>query len=185
MGQRIAISGSAGVGKSTLARALAAELGVPYLPEGMREYLEGGGPDLHQLGHEGIRALVLRLWNERREAEARAASGFVADRSSYDFASFWLFYLFAEPADPVTEAYFAETMSPDRYDLVALLPWGCLPIEADGVRNTNPWVQLHTHFLIDGMVRRCAPRVHAVQATDLRGRLAEMVALVSQRSTGR
>ncbi len=174
MGQRIAISGSAGVGKSTLARALAAELGLPYLPEGMREYLQSGGPDLHQLGHDGIRALVLRLWEERREAEERAATGFVADRSSYDFAAFWLFYRFAEPADTVTTAYLDATMRADRYDLVALLPWGRLPLVADGVRSTNPWVQLHTQLLIEGMVHRCAPAVVEVAALALDARVAEL-----------
>lgn len=176
--QRIAISGSAGVGKSTLARALAAELGLPYLPEGMREYLQGGGPDLHQLGHDGIRTLVLRLWEERREAEARAVAGFVADRSSYDFAAFWLFYRFAEPDDATTSAYLEATMRSDRYDLVALLPWGRLPLEADGVRSTNPWVQLHTQCLIEGMVRRCSPTVVEVASLSLAERVAELKGLL-------
>lgn len=177
--QRIAISGSAGVGKSTLARALASELGVPCLPEGMREYLQSGGPDLHRLGHDGIRALVLRLWAERQEAEARATGGFVADRSSYDFAAFWLFYRFAEPNDPDTAAYLAATMGPDRYDLVVLAPWGRLPLEADGVRSTNPWVQLHTQLLIEGMVRRCAGAVHDLRALALVDRVAEVKACLA------
>jgi nicotinamide riboside kinase len=178
MRQRIAISGSAGIGKSTLARALASELGVPYVPEGMREYLEGGGPGLHQLGHSGIRSLVYQLWQERKEAEARATHGFVADRSSYDFAAFWLFYWCAEPGE--SEPFLAETMSPDRYDLVALLPWGRLPLRADGVRNPNRWVQLHTHLLIEGMVRRCAPVVYTVEAIPVAERVVELVRRVQR-----
>ena len=87
MRARIAISGSAGVGKSTLARRLAADLGWPYVPEGMREYLESGAPSLHDLGPRGVRDLVLRLWEERKEAEARAGDAFVADRASYDFGA--------------------------------------------------------------------------------------------------
>ena len=39
---RLGLSGSAGTGKSTLGRALAAALDVPYLPEGMRSRLEAG-----------------------------------------------------------------------------------------------------------------------------------------------
>jgi nicotinamide riboside kinase len=166
------------VGKSTLARALAAELGLPYLPEGMREYLQGGGPSLHRLGHGGRRQLVQRLWDERREAEARATSGFVADRASYDFAAFWLFYQFADPPGADTTRFLGETMGSGRYDVVVMLPWGRLPLIADGIRSANPWHQLHTHFLIDGMVRRCAPRVHEVVAVDLPGRIAEVRAAV-------
>jgi len=177
MGQRIAISGSAGVGKSTLARALAAELGVPYLPEGMLEYLESGGPDLHTLGPDGMRRLVLRLWAERQEAEARAPA-FVADRASYDFAAFWLYYRFADPHDDDTAPYLAATMAPGRYDVVAVLPYGRLPLVADGVRSSNPWVQLHTHLLIEGMVTRCAERVHRVEAVELRARVEEVLGVV-------
>src|SRR5688572_19066707 len=97
MGDRIAISGSAGVGKSTLARCLAERLGVPYIGEGMREYLERTGTNLHALGAEGVRRVVLALWEERKAAEEDARDGFVADRSSYDFGAFWLYYHFAAP----------------------------------------------------------------------------------------
>jgi nicotinamide riboside kinase len=158
MAPRIAISGSAGVGKSTLARRLSEELGLPLIPEGMREYLEGGGTPLHTIGHDGLRALVLRLWDDRLTAEARASSGFVADRAAHDFAAFWLYYRFAGP-DAVTEALFAEALRPDRYDVVFVLPWASIPLSADGVRSTDPYVQLHVHLLIDGLVARHARRV--------------------------
>lgn len=177
MPQRIALSGSAGVGKSTLARRLAAEWGVAYIPEGMREYIEGGGVDLHTLGHDGMRDLVARLWDDRKSAEM-AAINFVADRSSYDFAAFWLFYGFARLGDALTEQLMAETMAPDRYDRVILLPQGGIPFVSDGVRSSNPWTQLHTHLLIEGMVRRCTDRVTELRTTSVEARLAEVLATV-------
>ena len=57
---------------------------------------------------------------------------------------------------------------------MVLLPYGRLPLVADGVRSSNPWVQLHTQLLIEGMVRRCAERVHGVEAVALRDRIAEV-----------
>ena len=42
MPRRIAISGSAGTGKTTLAKALADRLQVPYLEEGFRKRHEAG-----------------------------------------------------------------------------------------------------------------------------------------------
>lgn len=175
MQARIALSGSAGVGKTTLARRVAAELGIAYIPEGMREYLESGAPSLHALGPDGVRELILRLWEERKAAEAHAGA-FVADRASYDFAAFWLYYRYARPDDPVTERLLAETRDPHRYDHVFLLPHGALPLVADGVRSTDPWVQLHVQLLVEGMVHRCARRITAVRATALDARVVEVIA---------
>lgn len=175
MHPRIAITGSAGVGKSTLTRRLAAVLGVPWIGEGMREYLERTGIDLHLLGPEGLRELVVRLWEERKEEEARAAAGFVADRASYDFAAFWLYYRFAGD-DPVTERILAETTAPGRYDRVYLLPWGAIPLVADGVRSPDRWVQLHSQLLIEGVLARWAPDARRVAATGLEERVAEVLA---------
>lgn len=174
MSVRIAVSGSAGVGKSTLTRRLAAELGVPWIGEGMREYLERTGTDLHTLGHLGVRSLVRQLWEERKDAEAASAS-FVADRSSYDFGAFWLYYQFAS-VDEDTESMMRETLTPGRYDAVFLLPWGAIPLVADGIRTPNPWTQLHLQLVLEGLLRRHAPETREVAAVDLDARVAEILA---------
>lgn len=172
---RIAISGSAGTGKSTLSKRLAAVMGISWIGEGMREYLEATGTALHMLGWEGMRALVVRLWEERKEAEERATAGFVADRSAFDFAAFWLYYRFADDS-ALTERFFAETLAPGRYDRVYLLPWGVIPLEADGVRSSDRWVQLHAQTLIDGVLARHGEGVRRVHAVDLDARVAEVLA---------
>ena len=173
MAQRIAVSGSAGTGKTTLAKAAAAELGVPYLPEGMREYLEATGDNLHDLGFEGLRSLVLRLWDERQELEARHAS-FVADRASYDFAAFWLFYGFAKE-DADTVRLLDETLRSTRYDAVYILPWGSIPLVADGVRSTNRFAQLQTQALIAGLCSEFGPEINWIDKVELTARIAVVV----------
>jgi nicotinamide riboside kinase len=174
MAQRIAISGSAGVGKSTLARALAERLGVAYLPEGMREFLESSRVDIHDLGAEGLRALVLRLWEERRELEERHAA-FVADRASYDFAAFWMFYGFAKD-DDATSRLFAEALRADRYSQVVVLPWGRIPLLADGVRSTNRYAQLHVQSMIVGLCAEFGPSPLWVHEVELRARVEAVLA---------
>lgn len=170
MAQRIAVSGSAGVGKSTLTRAVAAELGLPWLPEGMREYLVEHRVNIHDMGRDRLRALVLRLWHERLELEAKHAA-FVADRSSYDFAAFWLFYGFGRD-DVDTRALFAEALRPDRYDALYLLPWGRIPLVADGVRAAEPYLQLQVQSMIVGLCTEFGPPVRWVEPTSLEARVA-------------
>lgn len=155
-----------------MVQRLAAELGVAAIGEGMREYLVRTGTDLHSLGHDGLRDVVRRLWEERVEAEARHAS-FVADRSAYDFAAFWLYYHFADGSEETTR-FFADSLRPGRYDQLLVLPWGTIPLLADGVRSPDPWVQLHVQILIEGLLSRHASApVTTLQAVGLDARVEE------------
>ena len=148
---RIAITGSAGTGKSTLAAALGERLGAPVVPEGMREYLERTGIDLHDVGPDGLRRLVLALWEERLPLES--APSFVADRCSVDFAAFWLFYRFDHSPDTsARQATWAAHAA--RYDRVVVLPFGGISLVGDGIRTANQWTQLHFQLLLEGLLRR-------------------------------
>lgn len=172
---RIAISGSAGTGKSTLAKRLAEETGLPLIGEGMREYLERTGADLHSLGHEGMRSLVLRLWEERKEAEERAGQGFIADRSSFDFAAFWLYYHFARE-DEETRGLFQECLREERYDALWVLPWGRIPLLADGIRTPDRYIQLHLQLLLEGLLREGGgTRWRTLRKVELEERVKEVL----------
>lgn len=167
MSARIAMSGSAGTGKTTLGRRLARELGVPFIEEGMRARLEGG-LDLHAMTPLELRDLIVALWDEQCEREAAAAGGYVADRSSADFAAFWIHYGYAGDLE-ATDAWIARMNAAlARYDAVALCPWGALPLVHDGVRSTNRWLQFKYQALVEGVLARFAPpeRVVRVAVTD-------------------
>lgn len=154
--RRLALSGSAGTGKSTLGRALAAAVGVPYIPEGMRARLEAG-LDLHSLAHDGFRALLWELWEEQvaREEQAVAdAGGYVSDRSPWDFAAFWLHYRFASDRRDTEHFFSAVRARAAACQRIVLLPWGVLPLHADGVRSTNPWLQRHYQACVEGLLTR-------------------------------
>ena len=157
--RRIALTGSAGTGKTTLGRALSASTGLPYIPEGMRERIEGG-LDLHTLGRDGLRALIRELWAEQRAREDTALAahgGFIADRSPVDYAAFYLSYGFVEP-DDAPDAFFAEVLGAVAgLDALVVLPWGALPLAADGVRTPNPWTQRRFQLMVEGLAARAIP----------------------------
>ncbi len=154
-GVRLSLSGSAGTGKTSLGRRLADCLGLPFIEEGMRTRLEAG-LDLHQLDHRGMRRLLLELWDEQCAAEDAATDGFVADRSAADFAAFWIYYGFHHDAAD-TDRFMARALKRlERTDRVVLLPWGVLPLHADGVRSSNRWVQFMFQTIVEGVLERHA-----------------------------
>ena len=65
--KRVAITGPESSGKTTLARALAAHIGVPWVPEFAREYLEG-------LDRPYVEEDLLRIAEGQLRAEQRVAS---------------------------------------------------------------------------------------------------------------
>jgi AAA domain len=156
---RIGITGSAGTGKTTLAEAVAAALGIPLQGEPMRERLVAG-LDLHRLSRSERRAML------RCDAAALARwlaclgpdEGAVSDRTPLDMLAFWLGDGHAVEAPDLTMALTFETVcAMADYDRVIVLPWGAAPIEADGVRWPEPWMQWPFQLLIEGLCRHFLP----------------------------
>jgi len=162
---RIALSGSAGTGKTTLGRRLAEELGVPFIDEIMRRRIEAGF-DIHGMSHADWRALMREQWNEQRALEEAAGHGFVVDRSSLDYAAFFLHYDLHLDGDG--DSWLEEMAAQSaRYDQILLFPWGVLPLVADGVRSTNRYTQLRFQSILEGTMKRYArTNVVRVPASD-------------------
>ncbi len=150
----IGITGSAGTGKTALGQGLAARLDWGWVAEAMRDRLMAGF-DLHQLTREGHRALLADDATALARRLAVADAPLLTDRTPLDMAAFWLANGYGVEAPAATEALLARAIcAMADYDRVILLPWGALPLVDDGIRSTNPWLQLHFQTILEGLCRR-------------------------------
>ena len=154
---KIGITGSAGVGKTSLATALAGDLAVPCLHEEMRAYLERTGTRLSDLPGEMVASILQELWRERSAKEV-AVPAFVADNCCLDFAAYALHYGCVENTGTAAlPAWLADPLENLRhYDAIFVLPWGTLPYVDDGVRGPSQYQQLRYQCIIEGLLRRYA-----------------------------
>src|SRR5262249_40018569 len=88
---KIAVTGSAGVGKTSLVEMLAAALDLPRIEEEMRAYLERTRAHLWELPSTAVAAVILDLWRERAAKETNTEA-FVADNCALDFVAYALHY---------------------------------------------------------------------------------------------
>lgn len=151
---RIGITGSAGTGKTMLAADLSRRLDLPLRGEIMRERLAAGF-DFHDLTRDGHRRLLAGDAADLALDLARNDAGLITDRTPLDMAAFWLANGFGVDDPGATEVLLAQAVcAMADYSLVVLLPWGAAPIAVDGVRSTNPWMQLHFQTVLEGLCWR-------------------------------
>ena len=161
-GLRIAVTGSAGTGKTTLVRALSAASDLPVIGEEMRAYLLSGGARLAVLEPARAAGVLAGLWKARQEAEQdHAAAGFIADNCSVDFAAYALQHGCADESGSLIDEACAAA---SRYDAIFVLPFGAVPYERDGLRTESQGDERRYQLVLEALLARCvgAGRVHRV-----------------------
>lgn len=150
---KIAISGAVSTGKTTLGRALAEDLDLPFIPENLETVF---GPLHLRKPHQGGLPMALLDCLHRKRCLEQNHDGFVVDRSPVDILNFWLAFRLME--HPKTEEVYGLCQNlMANYDAVVLLPWGVLELDSTadpdtGVRRQiNKWVQLNGSMTIAGL----------------------------------
>ena len=151
---KIAVSGCAGVGKTTLAGALANALGVPLIPEQYDPLFNQPGkfmgPDSSVLVPD-----FQSILRNKRSQEVRYGD-FVTDRCPIDLFHLWMARGLGKLEDKTAAFHDACRDSVQDYELVVIPPWDGIEFrQIDSppdlrYRTMNKWIQLHNHACITG-----------------------------------
>lgn len=187
MSLRIGLVGAGGTGKSSLAEAVSAKLGVPNLKS--REITEsilkrdgydyGSGIQIERfLANTGRQNEILR-----RTLEQQAGDSFVTDRTVIDLAAYAVCEM--HHSDAVALRRIVETCRKNIaiYTHIFLCPWQDTPVADTRKRTLNPWYQYLIYAVERGIMDEWGINV---RSTVLNGtseeRLKQVVEAVSNQS---
>jgi nicotinamide riboside kinase len=180
----IIIEGAHNAGKTTLAQRLSENLSVPYYNEIARTVLRDRGitADFTGLSVETI----CEIQSEMIAAfykQVQSGEPCVIDRgcvSVYAYSLEWLARSDAEVAfDTLESARDAVQQQAGLKSINLLLPPN-IPIESDGLRETNPYVRNRIHYVISGILDTYGFEVGRVQSDDKDIRLHEALTFIHQ-----
>lgn len=192
---RIAISGPAGAGKTTLANALGEALSLPVLPENLetiyarrRAFLDSQAPPAAPESRQWAAVWAWMdshfEWCEAHAGRTADLPGFVADRWEMDIMSNWIRVFSAHDANDKTRRLHHIWQERAKfYDLVVVLPVSSFEIEprndAGMKRRLNMTVQLMAHAVVAGLATLIQPAekvLHIPQDTSVAERIDLVIA---------
>ncbi len=186
-GVKIAISGSAGVGKTTLASALAHCYGCRLIEEGYDGLFDPHADFIRPRSR--LRREILCLLEQKNSRESEAGS-FVADRCAVDLFNLWMSRGFGDDQELTAWLYQHCRRYVEKYDFVFVPPWSAIPLRQIDLpvnrrRAMNPWSQLYNHANVIGLLHQWLPAARLVPIPfglqDLRERVAFACATIRHR----
>lgn len=181
---KIAISGSAGTGKTTLAEVLSERMGVQCIPEGVREYLVSRGVvDFRNMTPADTMEMQSHLLDQKIKLE-NVHTDFVADRSTADNLAYCLRWCARDIQDSILSEYMVRCEQHiSVYDLIVFCPWGAIPYKRDNLRSRHLYYQYEMDRLIFGILAQWTSQYYVLKSIDLEDRVLELQNVISRYRT--
>jgi len=189
---KIAISGSGGIGKTTLGRALAERLHLPFLEENLGALVRAGAEARQQTqdaaAAENAYLAAVDAWlADRQRQQATHPEGFVADRWALDILQRWLLGGRGDDDAKTTALIRHVQAQAARLDLVIVPPMLRLRDETDneaGLRRISALgPRLLSHALYRGLLEQLTqvPRLYlAARPTTVEQRVEQVLATIER-----
>lgn len=179
---KIALSGSASTGKTTLANALSEKLNILVIPEFAREVAqEMKVNNIREMTPSEKLEFQIRIL-EKKEALESQTDTFIADRATSDNLAYYLRWVSRDIEDNRNKAYVDRCIKMMKtYDLIVLLPWMSIPLEDDGFRSAKIYYQYEIHCLIRGVLIDNNIKHYVMPKSELDARILIMENLFSNR----
>lgn len=152
---KIALSGSAGTGRSTIAIRLAQSINHVPLTNMAKSILRQQG---FKYGTDNTVEKFLAtperqmlLFDHKRIEESKH-DDIVADRSWIDHAAYAVIGLHENPAFDIASYVSDCRCEVEKFDSIIHIPWGRQPLQPNGSRTINPWFQ----FMVDSVICKIA-----------------------------
>ncbi len=166
---KIVLSGSAGIGKTTLAEAISKSHGYEYIAEHYDLLFENADT------FNSPKHVLIELFNtvlSKKLTVERKHSHIISDRSPVDLFNLWMSKGLWKNDEETRKFHKRCCHYSSHYDYVVLLPWGAIPLEQNHnspsgqKRIMNRWVQFHNHSNIIGLTRQWVKPDRIIQIPD-------------------
>lgn len=174
---KIAFSGSAGTGKTTLAKKISEIYKFKFIPEGIREYLsEQNIEHLRELNPNDSFVMQKEILKRKLSLEnENLYNNFVADRSTADNLAYTLRWCSRNISEEEIRDYYMKCLDNLRvYDIVFFCPWNSIELENDSIRSNILFYQYEISMLIYGIIKSNNIPMHVLETSSLQDRLIEI-----------
>lgn len=172
--KRIALSGSASVGKTTFANDFSIKYEYPIIIEGVREWLRDNNIDnFLEMSDEDKYRMQHEILESKIKTE-KSLDFFIADRSTIDNAIYMLNNKIITDIELDEYIYKCVDHARNTYDVIIFFPPNLIPFEDDGVRYPNYPYQLKISYMIRGLLTSSGIPTIFIESSDRTERIIEV-----------